>query len=294
MLLSMTGFGQSHYHRDGLAVTVEVRAINNRFFKLTVRASEGYGVLESRIEQLVRETIRRGTVQVNLRIDRAWSADDFQINAAVLRGYREQLRALCGQWQEDPLVPIAALLPLPGVVDDRAATAFDPEADWPAVCAAVEEALRNLAHMRAAEGRAMAADLTAHRATIAAGLLTIDRQAPLALAACRHRLEERLNKALAEHQLAADPAAVIKELALLADRADISEEICRLRSHLDQFQDSVDLPESSGRKLEFLTQEMVREANTIGSKAADIEIAKQVIEIKTALERIREMIQNVE
>ena len=136
--------------------------------------------------------------------------------------------------------------------------------------------------------------LVANCRTAAASLDQIERRAPLVVEEYRGRLFERLKRTLAEVDVTLDPAEVIKEVSLFADRSDISEEIVRLRSHLEQFLASMELPESSGRKLDFLTQEMFREANTIGSKANDVEIARHVIEIKTAVERIREMIQNIE
>jgi uncharacterized protein (TIGR00255 family) len=290
----MTGFGEAHCRQGGLTVAVEVRAINNRFFKLSIRGTEGCGPLEPRIEEVVRQSIRRGTVQVNLRLQRLRSPENFQINAAVLGRYRVQLQALRREWDLSGAVPIEALLSLPGVIEELSAADVDPDADWPAVRRALEAALENLARMRSDEGRAMAADLEANRRLIAAGLDEIERRAPAMLAAYGSRLEERLRKTLAEFQVTLDPADVIKEISLFADRADVAEEVVRLRSHLEQFAATMALGESSGRKLEFLTQEMLREANTIGSKANDREIAKQVIEIKTAIERIREMIQNVE
>ena len=294
MLLSMTGFGESHCQHGGLTVAVEVRAINSRFFKLTVRVSEGYGLFEPRVEELVRQNVRRGTIQVNLRVDRVHSAKDFKINADVLNGYRTQLQSLCQQWGEDRAMSLDSLLPLPGVVEDLTTAVLDPEDDWPVIRGAVQAALTNMEQMRKDEGRAMADDLAINCRAIAAGLVEIDRRAPLMLEAFRVRLTERLTKVLAEHQVVLDPSDLIKEISLFADRGDISEEIVRLRSHLDQFDSIVKLPESAGRKLEFLTQEMNREANTIGSKSNDVEIARHVIEIKTAIERIREMIQNIE
>jgi uncharacterized protein (TIGR00255 family) len=290
----MTGFGGAHSQQDGLAVAVEVRAINSRFFKLTVRATEGYAALEPQIEEVARQKVRRGTVQVNLRVDRLRSCQDYRINREVLGGYRDQLKALYGESNQSASVSLEALLPLPGVVNDPASSLFSPEEDWPAISKVMEAAFDNLAHMRIREGQAMADDLRLNCRTIAAGVEAIQQRSPLVLEAYRTRLEERLNKVLAEHQVSLDPADVIREVALYADRGDISEEIVRLKSHLEQFDSIMQTPESSGRKLEFLTQELFREANTIGSKASDVEIAKQVIEIKTAIERIREMIQNVE
>ncbi len=294
MLLSMTGFGEAHSQRDDLAVAVEVRAINSRFFKLTVRATEGYAALEPHIEEMARKLIRRGTVQVNLRVERLHSCQDYLINADVLNGYREQLQAISRKWGEKADFALESLLPLPGVIDDRTAALFRPENDWPAISAVLAAALQNLSEMRIREGQAMADDLAANCRAIGAGVEEIERRSPLVLDAYRARLEERINKVLAEHRVTLDPADLIREVSLVAERGDIAEELVRLKSHLDQFETIVRLPESSGRKLEFLTQELFREVNTIGSKSSDVEIAKQVIEIKTAIERIREMIQNIE
>ncbi|MFZ5833167.1 MAG: YicC/YloC family endoribonuclease [Planctomycetota bacterium] len=290
----MTGFGEAHTQRDGLAVGVEVRTINSRFFKLSTRLSEGYGLLEPHIEGLVRKAIRRGTVQVNVRLDRTRSADDFQINATVLERYRRQIDRLQQQWNLNNEVPLSSMLQLPGVVDEGAAAFHDALEDWPAVSDTVRSALDNLGSMRVNEGLAMAQDLERNCRTVGECLKQIRLRAPCVVEEYRARLEERLRKILAEFQITLDPADVIREVSLMADRADISEEIVRLESHVEQFLAIMELPESSGRKLEFLTQEMFREANTIGSKSSDVEIARSVIEIKTAIERIREMIQNVE
>jgi len=290
----MTGFGEAHHQEDGLAVTVEVRAINSRYFKLAVRAGEGYSSLEPRIDAIVRRSVRRGTIQVSLRVDRATTAEDFKIDAEVLGGYRRQLEELGRRWGlESAEVPLEALLALPGVVDPTA-TSADPTADWPVVARTLQEALAHLSAMRAEEGRAMAADLKENCAAAAESLEAIARRAPLVGEAYRARLTERLQKILEEHDVVLEPADVIREVGLFAERGDISEEIVRLRSHLEQFEATMELSESSGRRLEFLTQEMFREANTMGSKANDVEIGRHVIEIKAAIERIREMIQNIE
>ncbi len=290
----MTGFGEAHVQQDGLAVAVEVRAVNNRFFKLSVRSTEGYASLEPLVENEVRAAVHRGTIQVNVRIDRRRSPDEYRINVDVLDHYRRQLELFERQWKMAEPVSLAALLPLPGVVEDATGTTVDAAADWPVVQRTLQAALESLGRMRGEEGRAMAADLTANCRLAAASLDQIDRRAPLVVADYRTRLFDRLKRTLAEVDVVLDPAEVIKEVSLFADRSDISEEIVRLRSHLEQFQTSMELPDSAGRKLDFLTQEMFREANTIGSKANDVEITRSVIEIKTAIERIREMIQNIE
>ena len=294
MLLSMTGFGEAHQQQGGLTVSVEVRTINSRYLKLSVRTSEGYGSIESHVESIVRRRVRRGTIQVNVRVERARAPEDYKINVDVLDSYRQQLQAIQSRW--NPSQPLAAdsLLLLPGVVNEDVTAMVDAGEDWPVIRETVETAIESLDRMRVEEGRAMAADLEANCHAMKASLDEVQRRAPLVVEAYRTRLKERLNKTLAEFDVTLDPSDVLKEVGLFADRCDISEEVVRLRSHLEQFDQIMESPESSGRKLEFLTQEMVREANTIGSKASDVEISRHGIEIKTALERIREMVQNVE
>ena len=306
----MTGFGESHQREAEIAVSVEVRTINNRYFKLTVKCADGYGVLESEIEQTVREQIRRGTVQVGIRVERAATPDDYLIDKAVLGGYRRQLQALHAEWHVAEQVPLETLLGLPGAVIENPSRTRDAEAQWPLIKKTLLAALANLAKMRIDEGRAMATDLRANCADILidegfstleevayvdlAELASIDERAPLVADAYRKRLHERIQGTLAEYQVTLDPNDLIKDVAIFSDRGDISEETVRLRSHLEQFEKFMQAEESPGRKLEFLTQEMFREINTIGSKANDVAISRHVIEAKTAIERIREMIQNVE
>jgi uncharacterized protein (TIGR00255 family) len=168
------------------------------------------------------------------------------------------------------------------------------EEQWPLIESVLAAALKNLDQMRSDEGRSMAADLTDNARAIAKELTAIERRAPQVVDAYRGRLQDRLNKLLGELGVQVQPADIVREVGIFAERSDIAEEIVRLRSHLEQFDAMMATKESSGRKLEFLTQEMFRETNTIGSKANDAEIARHVIEIKSAIERMREMIQNVE
>jgi uncharacterized protein (TIGR00255 family) len=294
LLLSMTGYGEAHRHENGLSIGVEVRTVNNRYFKLNLRMTEGYAPLEPHVEALLREHIRRGTVQIQLHIDREPKPDDYRLNATVLAGYVKQFEAaLGGTILRDP-AQVTPLLALPGVVQSPRAHYEEIEADWPRIESVLKATLVQLDQMRTDEGRSMAADLTANARTIATELASIEQRAPLVITAYRDRLIDRLSKLLVEVSVQAQPADVVREVALFAERSDISEEIVRLKSHLEQFEAVMAAAESQGRKLEFLTQEMFRETNTIGSKANDAEIARHVIEIKTAIERMREMIQNVE
>lgn len=290
----MTGFGEARCQYEGLAVAVEVRSINSRFLKVSVRTSEGFGGIEPHIESLVRGGVKRGTIQVAVRIERLHSPDDYRINTGVVAEYRRQIAALTAADPSLGSVSLDTLLGLPGAIEEIGALAHRANDDWPAIEAAVREAIQALAAMRAGEGRAMEVSLRENLAAIAAAVSEVERRAPLVVEGYRARIEERLNKLMAGFERAVEPSDIVREVGLMADRADISEEVVRLRSHVEQFLATMDLPESAGRKLEFLTQEMFREANTIGSKAGDLEISRHVIEIKAAIERIREMVQNIE
>jgi uncharacterized protein (TIGR00255 family) len=290
----MTGFGEARSQQGGVAVAVEVRTINSRHFKLSYRASEGYAALEPEVEAATRQVIRRGTVQLNLWVERRAAIDDFRINTAVLENYRRQLEQYTGRSEWNDPEDLRMLLSLPGAVEEHAAGEHDPHDDWPMIEPVVLEALSNAAKMRAEEGVALAADLAHNGRQILELLDAVARRSPEVTQAYQSRLTQRVEQALSELNVTVEPADLVREVSLFADRSDISEEIVRLRSHLQQYEAALMLPESSGRKLEFIAQEMGREVNTIGSKANDAEISRLVVEIKTALERIREQIQNVE
>lgn len=293
MLLSMTGFGEARRSEDGVNVTVEVRTVNSRYLKVSSRCSEGYASLESQIEGVVRRQVNRGTTQVSLHVRRDEQREDYRLNETVLAAYWKQLEDLADRWHLGSSPSLGSVIQLPGIVEHKAAT-VEASADWPLVESVLDEALANLAAMRRREGESMASDLLANVTQIESELKQIEERAPRVVEAYHQRLTDRLNKLLAEHDVEVEPAQVIREVGLFAERSDISEEIVRLRSHTAQFRETVDSQQSAGRKLEFVTQEMFRETNTIGSKANDSEISKHVIEIKGAIERIREMIQNVE
>jgi uncharacterized protein (TIGR00255 family) len=290
----MTGFGEARGQAAGLSVHVEVRTINNRHFKLGYRASDGYASLEPDVEAVVRQAMRRGTVQVNLRVDRQTSAENYRINTSVVESYRWQVDALNGRNGWSDSVGLDVLLQLPGAVDEKIRADFEPRDDWPTVEPVLLEALAAVNKMRIDEGQALLKDLAANGQIVEQFLNKVAKRAPDVSQAYRERLEQRVNKALTELNVTLDSTDLLREVSLFVDRSDVSEETVRLRSHLQQFAEALQLDESAGRKLEFIVQEMGREVNTIGSKANDAEISRYVVEIKSALERIREQIQNVE
>ncbi|HYO26103.1 MAG TPA: YicC/YloC family endoribonuclease [Lacipirellulaceae bacterium] len=293
-LLSMTGYGDARHERADHALSAEVRTINSRHFKLNLRTTDGYGALEARIEAVVRQYIRRGTINVNIRIRHISPADDFRVNAEVLHNYVDQLQKVAasrGLPEELRLEPLAQL---PGVIEELSSEARDAEAIWPLLEPTLREALENLGSMRSAEGQALGDDLVHQCQAVESSLQKIAARSPVIADLYRRRLKERIDEALAQFKTAIEPVDLVREVCVFADRSDISEEIVRLRSHLQQFAQAMQSAESAGRKLEFICQEMGRETNTIGSKANDAEISQEVVEIKTALERLREQLQNVE
>jgi uncharacterized protein (TIGR00255 family) len=297
VLLSMTGYGEAHYQSESLSLSIELRALNNRYLKVSVRALEPYNLLEPEFEKVIRRTIRRGTIQVSLRCERQHAAQDFRVNATAVRSYLAQLRAMEGELGLAKLPADALLgqvLNLPGVVPEPGNTSFNADQEWPVLERVLEEALARLQDMRREEGRAMTQEFLVYRDQIAAELNKIRKRAPDVVSLYRDRLLERVRSLLTELDVKLDRSDLIKEVSVFAERSDVSEEVVRLASHLDQFNDILNEPESPGRKLEFLTQEMFREANTIGSKASDVEISRHVVEIKGTLEKIRELVQNIE
>jgi uncharacterized protein (TIGR00255 family) len=297
VLLSMTGYGEAHYQSESLSLSIELRALNNRYLKVSVRALEPYNLLEPEFEKVIRRTIRRGTIQVSLRCERQHAAQDFRVNATAVRSYLGQLRAMEGELGLSKLPTEALLgqvLNLPGVVPEPGNTSFNADQEWPVLERVLEEALARLQAMRQEEGRAMTQEFLVYRDQIAAELNKIRKRAPDVVTLYRDRLLERVRSLLTELDVKLDRSDLIKEVSIFAERSDVSEEVVRLASHLDQFNDFLNEPESPGRKMEFLTQEMFREANTIGSKASDVEISRHVVEIKGTLEKIRELVQNIE
>ena len=294
MLLSMTGYGEARYQGDVLSVAVELRALNNRYLKISIRSSEPYNLLEPEVERVLRQTIRRGTIQVQLKVHRLHQAQDYRLNPVAVRSYAQQLRQVQQELGVTGDLDLSGLLALPGVVEEPDLLGSDLAADWEVVRPVLEQALAKLQAMRREEGRAMGQELRQLRDQIARELAHIRDRAPQVVEAFRDKLLQRVRSLLGELDVEIDRSELIKEVSIFAERSDIAEEVVRLGSHLDQFLDVLDEPESPGRKLEFLTQEMFREANTIGSKANDVAIARHVVEIKGAIEKIRELIQNIE
>ena len=283
--------------RNNISVSVELKAVNNRYLKIHLRTTDGYASLESVIENRLRETLRRGTLTVQVRIVRQDVASDYAINEPVLIHYVEQLCKLNARLGIDTPIEPQRLLMVPGVIKETIESGDVTEIVRPILGEAVSRAIDELQAMRQKEGDAMATDLRENSRHLLELVARIEIYVSRVAEQYRVKLNERIGRILAEQNLTLDPADLVREVALFVDRSDISEEIVRFRSHLNQFDEVVaetDPQDGCGRRLDFLVQEMFREVNTIGSKANDAEITKVVVELKTVMERIREMVQNIE
>ncbi|KAA0131656.1 YicC family protein [Gimesia chilikensis] len=294
MLLGMTGFGSSTAENDRLSVQAEIRTVNNRYLKISTRYPDFYAKLGSQIEKLLRSAITRGTVNLTLRIDHLNRKSDYLLDDQVVQQYWEQLKKLTEECHLPLPDSLDRLLTLPGAVIDNDSRTHTPESDWPLIEEAIKGALVELTEFRQKEGESAQADLQSSNKTIGEQLETVKQKAPQVVTSYRDRLYQRLTDLLKDQEVELDPDSLIREVSLFADRCDINEEISRLTCHLEQFDTILNSETSQGKKLEFLVQEMFREINTIGSKANDVEISHAVIEMKLAVEKIRENVQNVE
>jgi uncharacterized protein (TIGR00255 family) len=295
----MTGFGRGVAEQGRSRATVDVRTVNHRFLDLKLRGTLAPAV-EDAISTRVRATLERGAVTVSVHITRDGGAGAMRIDPQAARVAYQQLGELAHTLSL-PGPDLALVLAQPGVV---VAADEDPrdDSDAPAVLAALDAALAQLAGMRDGEGQALARELLARIDELAALRIAIERLAADVPERVQKKLQQRLERLLQDETSdktsdAAgwlDPARLAQEVALLADRADVTEELVRLASHLDQARALVNGSAAAGRRLDFLVQEIGRELNTIGSKSAATEISSTIVEAKAVLEKVREQVQNVE
>ncbi|MCA9126781.1 MAG: YicC family protein [Planctomycetales bacterium] len=292
----MTGQGQGRAQRGNHEVSAEVRAVNNRHLKIQSRTGEGLGSLEPQMEALIRGLVRRGSLQLSVQRIGASPGSDYLLQEQVLESYMRQCKAFAERVGMQSGVSLGSLLTLPGVVVEPRESLIGEDTDPDlATCAlqAVGKAIECLNNMRRAEGASMQQELTRQVEQLHELSNLIEARAPQVIEDYRNRLTNRLSSIMSELAKVAE-ADFSREILLMADKADIREELVRLRSHFDQFSKLLDADVSHGRKLDFLIQEMFRETNTIGSKANDAEISQRVVDMKTIIEQMRELVQNVE
>jgi len=285
----MTGHGEAIVQNEQVLVLAEVRSVNNRFLKVLI-TSELDALHQARLESLVRESTARGLINLKIQIQFLAGKQDYQINTGLIKSYREQLSQLEYGGRQ---VSLESLLALPGIVVEAIGDQHI-ESVWGTIESATRQALHLLVEMRRREGAAMRLDMLRNCESLFKLVEQIRVLAPTVVDNYSRRISDRINQLLEEYKLTLSPSDLVREVGLFADRVDVSEELVRLDSHLRQFEAIVNGDASNGRKLDFLTQELLRETNTIGSKANNSEIASHVVEMKTVIERIREMVQNVE
>lgn len=294
MLNSMTGYGDAEGQLNGVTYIIEVKSVNNRYFKPRIKLPESVAFLEEDIYKLLSDSISRGAVDYVLRL-RNISADMlYDINMPALKTYLGKLKEVTDAAGMAGSLDATSLLNLPGILEPRMPDEDKIKQVSELVLSLSAQAVEQLKKMRQAEGAELKADLVKHCKTVEEKLAVIESRKDTVLQEYHDKLSQRVDKLLAGAKLKLDKEILAREIAVFAERADISEEVARLTSHIKQFENACSSDRQSGRKLDFIAQEMLREANTIASKSADVEIAHHVVDIKCSIDRLKEQIQNIE
>ena len=289
---SMTGFGRGEAEAKGRRWTVEIRCVNHRYLDLKIKLPKGYAGLEERVRKCLTAVLVRGRVDVALSVSGDFSdLQEIEANHMLARTYHDALVRLAEQLNLPADIDLQRLAAYPDVLMLSQRTE-DLDAVWPSMETALLEALNICDTMRSDEGKAMAADLQERLDQFAAVVGKIEKQIPKLLQERELKLEERLQKLLGNVQL--DSQRLAQEIAILSDKTDVTEEIVRLHSHINQFHAFLKSEEATGRKIDFLLQEFLREVNTMASKINDAEIAHLTVDLKAELEKMREQVQNIE
>ena len=296
----MTGFGAAAEQVDGVNYSVELRSLNNRYFKATIRLPDELSGLEAELESLLRKRLSRGSITLTVKMLDARPAPARNVNDNVMLEYLQHIEALRSKVSSNSgqaaHIDLTALLALPGVLE----CAYDEKAlldlARPVVGRLTVQACDKLIEMRITEGGTIADDLAKQRRVISGLLKQIGERAPEVIEQYHTKLRTRIDELLARAQLKIEEKDLIREVAIFAERADISEEVNRTAAHMDQFERIIGSSdgEPAGRTLDFLAQELLREANTIASKSNDAQISQAIVVVKGAIDRIKEQVQNVE
>lgn len=292
MVLSMTGYGRAGALLHGRDIKVELRSVNARFFEYSSRIPRSCAFLEDKLKKLVASKVSRGKVELNLSIQTVTAADTVvTVNWQLAQGYRAALNAMSERMDLKNDVTAGMLARFPDVLTQTAAPT-DEEELWQDVQSVAEQAVEAFVAMRATEGEKLKEDVENRLNTIEQLVAQIEQNSAGRVQAYSDKLYARLQELLADRNI--DEARLVTEAAIFADKTAIDEETVRLHSHVAQYREILALNEPIGRKLDFLTQELNRESNTIGSKCQDVAITRLVVELKSEIEKIREQIQNIE
>lgn len=295
MLCSMTGYGQATITDQQITYMLEIRSVNNRYFKANIKLPESFGCHEPDIEQLLRKELHRGSIIYQLKLRDVSPQAAYQINQAAMLAYARAAQESAEQADlNNWTLNIGSLMTLPGVCQPPEPDPQGRSRQWKIISQLTEQTLAELMKMRQQEGSAMQDDILNHCRQISDHLQVVVQRAPLVVTEYAQKLDQRIKKLLTDVEIELDKDSLAREIAIFAERCDINEEQARLACHLEQFGQIIENQNRCGRKLEFLAQEMLREANTIGSKANDSTITQHVVDIKGLIDRIKEQVQNVE
>ncbi len=295
MISSMTGFGRGQRERDQWATRAEVRSVNRKELQLSLRLPEAFNLKEGDLRKLVAERIHRGHVHLSVSCEPSSEAQSVVVDERRVGQYLRALRQVAEKQDLPVQVDLGSLLRLPGALKDLAADEELRDSLWDDVVGAVCEALDGLVQMRRTEGENLAEQLEGLCEDLSRLTDEIERAQEEFVVAYRDRLRQRIDRLLEGTGVEVEEQALAREVAFQAERSDVSEEITRLRSHVEQFKEALGGPaEPVGRKMEFIGQEMLREASTMGAKVPAGPQVEQVLELKTAIERLREQVRNVE
>ena len=292
MVISMTGYGRAEDTLNGCTITVELRSVNNRYLDCNVRMPRLYLFAEETIKSRVQNTISRGKVDVFVTLDSTGGEQvQVSVNQPLADGYYAALTQLAERYGLSKDISVSLLSRFPDVLLAEKAEE-DVEQRAQDICSVLDRALADFDQMRTREGARLETDVLSRAARIEELVGKVEERSPQTVAEYRAKLEARMNEVLSNTQL--DPARILTEAAIFADKVAVDEETVRLRSHIGQLRHMLEQGGATGRKLDFLIQEFNREANTIGSKCSDIDIARHVVDIKAEIEKIREQVQNIE
>lgn len=292
MVKSMTGYGRAEDTLNGCTITVELRSVNNRYLDCNVRMPRLYLFAEETIKSRVQNTISRGKVDVFVTLDSTGGEQvQVSVNQPLADGYYAALTQLAERYGLSKDISVSLLSRFPDVLLAEKAEE-DVEQRAQDICSVLDRALADFDQMRTREGARLEADVLSRAARIEELVGKVEERSPQTVAEYRAKLEARMNEVLSNTQL--DPVRILTEAAIFADKVAVDEETVRLRSHIGQLRHMLEQGGATGRKLDFLIQEFNREANTIGSKCSDIDIARHVVDIKAEIEKIREQVQNIE
>ena len=292
MIKSMTGYGRAQQLVDGMNITVEIKSVNHRYFEFSSKLPRSYGFLDEKLKSFFNGKLTRGKMECYVQIEAVEEPDTvISLNHSLVKGYLDAYKELAETYGLENNIKVSDISRVSDIFTVRK-QATDEEKIWNAVCVVAQSALEGFVAMREREGERLKADVLSRLDEIISNVEFIEARSPETVKEYNEKLLGRLKELLADTHI--EEQRILTEAAIFADKIAVAEETVRLRSHISQLRSFLDQSDAVGKKMDFLVQEMNREANTIGSKAQDVEIARRVVSIKAEIEKIREQIQNIE